>query len=207
MLHSFLLLRPSFQSIILQIIAAVIAYSGVQIIAGLIGFEVPVFWQMTGQGLIAFALSILLKLPWWWCFIQLVFGPLVVLALALQLPGWLYLVGFFLLVFVFWNSADDRVPLYLTNQHTDDKLALLIGSKQDVAFVDLGSGFGGTILSLARQLPTGNFSGVETARDMSCFSLSLKSRSRATGRKDISVMQATSVAVLILLKVMYFHAI
>ena len=39
------------------------------------------------------------------------------------------------------------------------------------------------------------------------FSLSFNRSSKATGRKDINVMQATSVAVLTLLKLMYFQAI
>lgn len=123
----------------------------------------PLFWRMVGQGIVATGLSILLKLPWWWCFIQLVFAPLVIIALALQLPGWLYLVVFLLLAFMFWNSADDRVPLYLTNRQTARALRSILEKNPAVKFIDLGSGLGGTSLRLAAAMPHGQFQGVESA--------------------------------------------
>lgn len=183
MLEPFRNLRPAFQAILLQLFAALAVYAAGELVAQISGFDAPLFWRMAAQGAVAAALSIFLKLPWWWCLIQLVFAPLAVVALALQLPGWLYLAVFLLLAFIFWNSADDRVPLYLTNRRTEGALKAIIGNNQPAQFIDLGSGLGGTSLRLAASLPQGHFQGVETAPFPLLVS---KMRGRLSGTENVS---------------------
>ena len=64
---------------------------------------------------------------------------------------------------MFWNAARDRVPLYLSNRLTWSALAELLPERPDPAFLDAGSGLGGTLAHLARQRPRGRFTGIESA--------------------------------------------
>lgn len=114
------------------------------------------------QGLGAALISHRLRGPVWWQPIHLVFMPLVVLALGLELPPWLWLVGFATLLLVFWRTDRSRVPLYLSNALTSEALAGLIPAEA-VAVVDLGCGTGGVLRRLARARPDCRFVGLEHA--------------------------------------------
>jgi SAM-dependent methyltransferase len=77
-------------------------------------------------------------------------------------PGW-YLAVFALLVLVYWSSFRSRVPLYLSNRPTAAALLELIPRRAGVRFLDLGSGTGGLLRTLARQRPDCRFCGIENA--------------------------------------------
>ena len=83
--------------------------------------------------------------------------------MTLPVPAWVYLAFFLVLLLVFWNAARDRVPLYLSNRLTWSALAELFPERPDPAFLDAGSGLGGTLAHLARQRPRGRFTGIESA--------------------------------------------
>ncbi|MEP3244835.1 MAG: class I SAM-dependent methyltransferase [Sneathiella sp.] len=129
----------------------------------LIGFPVPFFWLMVGQGCIAAGLTYILGFSYWWVLIQLFSPPLLVLALAFSFPVWLYPVILGLLLMTFWNVAINRVPLYLTNTLTADKLADFLPKKEGLKVADLGSGLGGTMRYLGQSRPKQYFAGIESA--------------------------------------------
>jgi len=104
----------------------------------------------------------LLGLAVWWLPIQLIFLPMLALAYQVDLPAWSFLVVFGGLALVFWNTGKERVPLYLTNAETCAALSGLIG-KGTRAFLDLGSGTGGTLFFLARHRDDTAFHGIESA--------------------------------------------
>lgn len=123
-------------------------------------------WLAVGlsQGLLAAALAAYLGLSRWWCWLNLLFVPLLLLANGAPLPSWVFLGGFVLVLLLNWNSFGEQVPLYLSGSAARRQLSALL-SEQPAAlrFIDLGCGPAGTLLSLARQFPQAQFVGVETA--------------------------------------------
>ncbi len=122
----------------------------------------PVYIHLLLQGVFAAATAQLLRLPRWWLPINLLLPLAVALTLTLQLPSWVYLIGFLFLLLLQWNSNSERVPLYLSNRKTWQTLEHLL-PEQDIRFIDLGSGLGGTLFHLAMRHPHGKFVGVESA--------------------------------------------
>lgn len=114
------------------------------------------------QGLCAALTSHLLRGPVWWLPIHLGFMPLAVLALGLELPSWIWLAGFALLLLTFWRTDRSRVPLYLTNARTSAALASLLPAVP-IALIDLGCGDGGLLKRLAQARPDCRFVGFEHA--------------------------------------------
>ena len=114
------------------------------------------------QGLCAALVSHLLRSPVWWLPIHLGFSPLAVLALGLELPSWVWLAGFALLLLIFWRTDRSRVPLYLSNTMTGEALAGLLPA-EPVAVIDLGCGDGGLLHRLAGMRPDCRFVGFEHA--------------------------------------------
>ena len=114
------------------------------------------------QGLCAALLSHLLRGPVWWLPIHLGFMPLAVLASGLELPSWVWLAGFTMLLLIFWRTDRSRVPLYLTNAAACEALSKLLPA-EPVAVIDLGCGDGGLLRRLARVRPDCRFVGFEHA--------------------------------------------
>lgn len=113
------------------------------------------------QGLCASGISWKCDAPRWWWLIHLLFMPLVVIALALQIaPGW-YLTAFVLTLLIFWRTDKSRVPLYLSNQATAIALADLLPVNARV--IDLGCGDGHLLRRLALMRPDCHFTGIEHA--------------------------------------------
>jgi SAM-dependent methyltransferase len=115
------------------------------------------------QGLLAALFGLALRLPWWWLPLNLLFPVAVTYILSLALPPWLFFFAFSLLLLLNWNSARERVPLYLSNHLTWEGIDELLPKKEKLRFIDLGSGLGGTLFYLARQHPDYHFSGIESS--------------------------------------------
>lgn len=150
---------PIFRAVLAQGVGAALAFG----IAGTLRPDTPLVTVLAAQGVIAAVLGLKLGLARWWIPLNLLLPPLVPLALGLHLPAWIYGVAFLALVLVQWNSAGERVPLYLTNRKTWTALADLLPERQGFSAVDLGSGIGGTLLFLAARRSDGRFKGIESA--------------------------------------------
>lgn len=135
------------------------------IVAGLIktGLLPLAPWLAIGVGAVALLLSLILKMPSWWLPIQALFVPALVLGLRLNLPPWVWLLGFVALWLIFRATPGERVPLYLSNRTTWDAVAGLLPQDRPCAFIDLGCGLGGGLARLARRYPASQFHGVEAA--------------------------------------------
>src|SRR3990167_456452 len=117
-------------------------------------------WLAAGllQGLLAATLARYLGLSRWWCGLNLLFVPALLLASGAPLPSWVFLGGFFLLLLLNWNSFGERVQLYLTAAGARQHLcAVLDQQPASFRFIDLGCGPAGTLLGLARQFPQAQF--------------------------------------------------
>lgn len=113
------------------------------------------------QGMAAALVGWLLGLSRFWIPIQIVL-PLAV-AYNADVPAWVYLAAFIVCALIYWNSASEQVPLYLTNRKTWQALSDIVGDAKATSFVDLGSGMGGVVTFMARAHPGLKARGVETA--------------------------------------------
>ncbi len=143
-----------------QLLALLILLSAVRVFDG---FSLATWQLLLAQGVLAAIISRPFGMANWWLLLHLLFPLLLWLAMSWQIPSWIYLVAFIVTLLVFWNSAGERVPLYLSNQTTWQALSNLLPAQDSFRFVDLGSGLAGTLNYLAQQHPEGEFVGVESA--------------------------------------------
>ena len=115
------------------------------------------------QGLLAGFISYYLRMPLWWILINLVFTPIVLITLSFDIsPLWFFLL-FFCLVLIYGKTYKTQVPLYLSSKNVTTILQTLLPKQRQFSFVDLGSGCGGLLNSLADSKKNGQFYGIESA--------------------------------------------
>jgi hypothetical protein len=114
------------------------------------------------QGVLAAALSLLLKSPWWWMPIHLVFLPAALILRGLGIAPWWYLVGFALLLLIYGRTDRSRVPLYLSNRITANAVSDLL-PRGKARMIDLGCGDAGLLCAIARARADCDFVGIEHA--------------------------------------------
>lgn len=159
-MHSMSTAPPLRTALLAQIAGALMAFSLIWLLRSF--WNAPILQAAVLQGLCAAFVSWRLDAPRWWWLINLLFMPLVILALALQIaPGW-YLFAFALTLLVFWRTDKSRVPLYLSNADTAAAIAKLL-PEQACAFIDLGCGDGHLLRRLAAARPDCCFTGIEHA--------------------------------------------
>lgn len=160
-----LLRAPILRALLAQGVAALLLAGMVQFLWRTGGAAPPLWATLGAMGVVAAGLGRLLRLPVWWLPVQAAAPALIYGAAQLQLPAWAYGGILAALVLLLWNSAGDRVPLYLTGRRTRAALAGLVPGAEPVRAIDLGCGFGGPLLAMAsaNAHPESRFLGVETA--------------------------------------------
>ncbi len=153
---------PLITALAAQLAAGILVFGGAVLLTKAAGVAFPLMALLAGQGIMAAVLGSRFGLASWWAPIHLVLPSAVAAALLWQVPAWVFLAAFMVLVLVFWNAATGGVPLYLSKPKTKAALAEL-HPKKDFRFADLGSGLGGPVLELARGRPDGHFTGIESA--------------------------------------------
>ncbi|MGR9012241.1 MAG: hypothetical protein ACU83U_01215 [Gammaproteobacteria bacterium] len=102
------------------------------------------------QGTSAALWSTVLRQPYWWIPIHLLFLPMAMVMLTLQLPSWLYLIMVLLLALVFWGTAKGDVPLFLSSSAVTHAVTVIVEQEHANAFAELGAGIGSVAAPLAR---------------------------------------------------------
>src|SRR3990167_2275707 len=93
------------------------------------------------QGLLAATLARYLGLSRWWCGLNLLFVPALLLASGAPPPSWVVLCGFFLLLLLNWTGFGGRLRLYLTAAGPRQHLrAVLAQHPAQFRFIVLGCG-------------------------------------------------------------------
>ena len=151
-------LPPAAQAGITQALASALAL--VPLVAGL---EVTLAQWAVLQGAVALRIATLAGAERWWPPLHLVFLPALVWAARLNVPPFVWGVGFCGLVVVFGSTFRTQVPLFLTAASVRGRLAELIAGDKSLRFLDLGCGLGSVIAALKRTRPECEFHGVELA--------------------------------------------
>lgn len=152
-------LPPVATALLLQLLALVSTVAGMR----LLDLSLPPLGFALLCGVLAATFSHLAGQARWWMVIQLLFVPAMVVALYADIPPFLFLFAFLLLLVVYWSTFRTQVPLYLSSQKVWQALETQLPADRPFDFVDLGSGMGGVLTHLARTHPLGRFHGVETA--------------------------------------------
>lgn len=156
--------RPILVALLSQLFAGVLTGAVLLVFSRIFDVRASAWGAALIQGTFAAILSRLFKQPQWWIPIHLGFAPALLLLQSIDIPRWVYLVLFFLLLLLNWNSFKDQVPLYLTGRRMNQKLQeILKGKRSPFSFIDLGCGFAGTLCYLSKHFPESSFYGVETA--------------------------------------------
>lgn len=119
-------------------------------------------WSVV-QGLVAGFISYYVRTPYWWMPIHLVFMPLIITTLALNISPLWFLLFFIGLLSVYGKTYKTQVPLYLSSKNVNIALESLLPRKGEFSFIDLGSGCGGLLNNLADAHKNGQFYGIESA--------------------------------------------
>jgi hypothetical protein len=150
-------------------LAALLAHlPGLAIAAALtvFGAGIGLPWLIIIVSAIAALLAWYWRLPPWWRYINLLFLPLLGLALYLHSgsasinPDW-FLAAFLLLALTSIGAIKTRVPLYLSSPRAADELArrLPAGGR----LIDLGCGLGGPLARIHKHRPDARLAGIEAA--------------------------------------------
>jgi hypothetical protein len=152
---------PAVRALLLQAIALILA---LLLQAALMSFVLisPLLLAFI-QGLIAAALSYRFGLARWWLAIQLLFPVTALLVNALHLPPAIFLCGFLFFLLLFWSTFRTQVPFYPSLTSTWQAVDALLPEQAPLRLIDIGSGLGGFMLSLAKRRPEGTFTGIEIA--------------------------------------------
>lgn len=158
---------PGVRALLHQLMAFLVTSFVTGLLASLLSLETihPLVLLVVAafQGALAAGLSWWRCLSAWWIPIQFAF-PLAVIGLQIvALPSWIYLCAFLVLLGIYWGSYRTQVPYYPSSQAVGVAVAALLPSKRSFCFIDIGSGFGGLVLELAKTRPDARFEGVEIA--------------------------------------------
>lgn len=148
------MLRVILRALLIQLLAALA-------VSFFIAPLVQPLWWACSQAALALLLASLLRLQGLARWQHAAFGPLLILALWLALPPWVYLLAFVLTYAVSRNALTERVPLYLSSRASTEALAAWL--PQGARVLDLGSGDGRVVLRLAQLRPDVQVAGVENA--------------------------------------------
>jgi len=154
---------PLARVLLTQAIGAAIAFAAAFALSAWAGASLPLFAVLVATGVIAAWLGGKMRLARWWIPVQMNLGPAAALVSLAAVPPWLFLAAFILLGLVYWNSARNRVPLYLTNRTTFDAIAQLIPATLGARFLDVGHGIGGILIYLAPRCAGVQLTGIESA--------------------------------------------
>lgn len=151
----FLIIALFIQLIALLVIASLVRTQSI--------IDLSLFEWSLAQALLACVFAYCLRMPAWWLPIHLLFMPMIITTLAIDVSPLWFLFFFICLTLVYGKTYKTRVPLYLSSQQVNTVLESWLPKREHFSFVDLGSGCGGLITRLAKAHKNGLFHGIEAA--------------------------------------------
>lgn len=158
-----MLRTPAFQALTIQCAAFLLEISLLTAIRHLTDLQPSLAAAALLQGTLAAVISRWRRLAIWWLPIQLLFPGALMTMHALDLPPSLFLAAFIFMVALYWTTFRTQVPFFPSSPAAWDAVAGLLPKDRPIHFIDIGSGLGGLVLSLAERRPDSEFTGVELA--------------------------------------------
>lgn len=152
---------PVLRAFFIQAVTLVFLFFSLHVLWRSTGMQLTLLQAALAQGALAAALSYR-RLPSWWLPIQAVLPFGLAVTAALQLPAWLFLFAFLILVGLYWTTFQTRVPYFPSGRAAWEKMQELL-PRRVIHAIDIGSGFGGLMLDTAKKRPDSLFTGVELA--------------------------------------------
>lgn len=153
---------PAVQALLVQA-GAVLPCAALAFAADAFGRGLTLMQAALLQGALAAAIGWKLGLARWWLPIQLLFPIALLAALALQLPGWLPLAAFVVLLGWYWSTYRTQVPYYPSNPAVWRAVLAELPQGRTLKMIDIGSGLGGFTLHMAGARPESDVAGIELA--------------------------------------------
>lgn len=154
---------PAVQAFLIQCLALLLTLAAAFLVLPLWQMQANVAMAVLLQGGIAAALTRWRRLAPWWLPIQFLFPAALALVLSFGLPSWIFLVAFGLLLVLYWSTFRTQVPYYPSSPAVWHEVERLLPAGRPPRFIDIGSGFGGLTMHLARRRPDGEYAGIELA--------------------------------------------
>lgn len=151
------------RAVSIQFVAGIGAIGSVAIAAAA-GVEPTAAWPWAlVHGFLAAALAAALGERGVRCLGHGAFVPAALLGAGLPVPSGVWLAAAALLALTSHNALRERVPLFLSSAAARSTLLSVLPSQRPVCFVDAGCGTGGVLIEVARERPTLQCIGLETA--------------------------------------------
>ena len=157
-----ILRAPALKAILIQLLAFPLMLLCVYGLARL-GLTMSLVGVVAVQGVVAAVITACTGLARWWCLIALLFAPALLAARQFALPPWFFLLAFVFLLSLYWSTFRTQVPFYPSGPQVWRQVGQLIADRPGVRLIDIGSGLGDLVLTLARLRPDGRFDGIELA--------------------------------------------
>lgn len=154
---------PAIQALLIQLVAFPIVLLSSAALPLMSGLQLTIASAALLQGVIAGLLTRLRRMAPWWVFIQFFFPVALIVVNALHLPSWIYLAAFLALLCLYWTTFRTQVPYYPSTLPVWRAVGALLPEGGPLKFIDIGSGFGGLVMYLAKVRPEGAFAGIESA--------------------------------------------
>lgn len=154
---------PSLFAFLLQIVGFVFCLLFLLGLKHFFNIHFGLLYFLLAQGFFAAAFSILLKKDWWWVVIHLAFPFLIISAFQASISSTWYLLGFLFLLLLYWSTFKTQVPYYPSRDEVVPALLNCIPEVERFQVIDIGCGFAGVLLELAKKRPVGQFWGIEIA--------------------------------------------
>lgn len=152
---------PSVQALLIQF--AALGLAGLSwLLLGWSGIPISLLAAAFLQGALAAALSRWRGQAAWWLLMHFLFLPAALAMLALQLPPWLFLATFLVMLALYWSTFRTQVPFYASGSAAWDAVAMEL-PQRPLRIIDIGSGLGGLALDIAARRPDCQITGVELA--------------------------------------------
>lgn len=157
-----ILRAPAFRAILIQLLAFPLMLLCVYGLARA-GLTMSLVGVAVVQGVVAAAITACTRLARWWCVIALLFAPALLAVRQFELPPLFFLLSFVFLLGLYWSTFRTQVPFYPSGPGVWREMGQLIADRPGVRLIDIGSGLGDLVLTLARLRPDGQFCGIELA--------------------------------------------
>ncbi len=154
---------PALHALLIQVFSLLVCSAIAVVLALAFKFNPPLYIIIIAEAGLAALIAWLRRMDWWWWCIQLLFPLGVVVFLSFRIPPSYFLIAFFFLLLLFWPTYKSRVPYYPSRSSLLPFVRDLLPVGRSAEFIDIGSGLGGLVLSLAKARGDCHFTGVEIA--------------------------------------------